>query len=225
MLSRPIPGRPMPGSRIAVIDDQDAVRRALGEMLDAYGYVVELHESAEAFLADPVRGGVSCVISDVRMPGMDGIDLVRALVAAQPAGPPVVLISGQADIAMAVTALKAGAADFIEKPVDDVRLVAAINRAIAQFASASGPGSGPASAPAPALDTAELTARFQRLTAREVDVFDLVALGHTSASIAANLGISARTVEGYRAQIMEKLRITSVAAIVRLAIRLGRVTP
>lgn len=197
-------------NRIAIIDDQEAVRRALGEMLDAYGYSVVLFASAEAFLASAERSLIGCVVSDVRMPGMDGIGLVRAIAAVHP---PVILISGNGDIPMAVSALKAGAADFIEKPVDDVRLVAAINRALAQ------------PRPVPAADAAELAARFQRLTAREVDVFDLVAEGHTSGSIAANLGISVRTVEGYRAQVMEKLHVTSIAAIVRLAIRLGRVVP
>lgn len=200
-------------SRIVVIDDQDAVRHALGEMLDAYGYAVELYGSAEAFLADAARSGVGCVVSDVRMPGMDGIGLVHALATGQSSGPPVILISGQADIPMAVAALKGGAADFIEKPVDDVRLVAAINRALA----------GHSQAPMPAMT--ELETRFRRLTAREVAVFDMVAEGHTSVSVAQNLGISVRTVEGYRAQVMEKLHVTSIAAIVRLAIRLGRVTP
>jgi two-component system response regulator FixJ len=148
------------------------------------------------------------------MPGMDGIALVQALAATSGAAPiPAILISGQADIPMAVTALKAGAADFIEKPVDDVRLVAAINRALVR----------PAQTPDQTL--AEVKARFDRLTPREMTVFDMIADGHTSQSIASNLGISVRTVEGYRAQLMEKLQLTSIAAVVRLAIRLGRVSP
>ena len=180
------------------MDDQEAVRSALGEMLGVYGYQVELHESADAFLASPGAGEVGCVIADVRMPGTDGIALVREL-AQRGIDAPVVLISGHADVPMAVAGLKAGAQDFIEKPVDDVRLVAAINRSLAF--------------------------RFERLTPREMEVFDLVAEGMTSQAIATQLGISARTVESYRAQLMEKLQLDSVASIVRLAVKLGRVTP
>ena len=208
----------MAGSRIALIDDHQAVRQALGDLLEVYGYDVARYESAEDFLADPHRSTIGCVISDVRMPGMDGIALVQALAATSGAARiPAILISGQADIPMAVTALKAGAADFIEKPVDDVRLVAAINRALVR------PAQTPDQTPDQTL--AEVTARFDRLTPRELKVFDMIADGHTSQSIASNLGISVRTVEGYRAQLMEKLQLTSIAAVVRLAIRLGRVSP
>ncbi len=204
----------MVGNRIALIDDHPAVRQALGDLLEVYGYDVARYESAEDFLADPRRWTIGCVISDVRMPGMDGIGLVQALAARSGVAPiPAILISGQADIPMAVTALKAGAADFIEKPVDDVRLVAAINRALVR------------SAQTPDQTMAEVAARFDRLTPREMKVFDMIADGHTSQSIASNLGISVRTVEGYRAQLMEKLQLTSIAAVVRLAIRLGRVSP
>jgi two-component system response regulator FixJ len=204
----------MAGSRIALIDDHAAVRQAIGDLLEVYGYDVARYESAEAFLADPGRRSIGCVISDVRMPGMDGVALVHALAASSGGAPvPTILISGQADIPMAVAALKAGAADFIEKPVDDVRLVAAINRALVR------------ATPTPDQTLAEVTARFERLTPREITVFDMIADGHTSQSIASNLNISARTVEGYRAQLMEKLQVTSIAAIVRLAIRLGRISP
>ncbi len=172
------------------------------------------YESAEAFLADPARFTIGCVVSDVRMPGMDGLALLRALVVSGQTTPvPAILISGQADVPMAVAALKAGAADFIEKPVDDLKLVAAINRAMAR------------PPPVAERDLTEIKSRFDRLTPREVNVFDMVAEGYTSQSIASNLGISIRTVEGYRAQVMEKLQLTSIAAVVRLAIRLGRVAP
>lgn len=205
----------MAGNRIAIVDDQESVRHALGEMLDVYGYDTVLFDGAEAFLAEPHREKFGCVVADVRMPGMDGIALVHELARAMDRPPmPIILISGLADVPMAVAALKAGATDFIEKPVHDVRLVAAINRALARPA--------PQSAPQSAQDSAEFAARFERLTAREKDVFDLIADGHTSQSIASNLGIGVRTVEGYRGQIMEKLQLTSIAMLVRLAIRLGR---
>ncbi len=190
------------------------MRTALGEMLGVYGYAVDLYESADVFLASPEAPNAACVIADVRMPGMDGIALVRE-VARRALDIPVVLISGHADVPMAVAGLKAGAQDFIEKPVDDVRLIAAINRSLAvkferQVTSQA---------------AKEAEARFERLTPREMEVFDFVAQGLTSQAIATKLGISARTVESYRAQLMEKLQMDSVASIVRLAIRLGRVTP
>jgi two-component system response regulator FixJ len=128
---------------------------------------------------------------------------------------PVVLISGHADVQMAVAAIKAGAEDFIEKPVDDAHLLAAINRALARmFDELSTEQS-----------LSELRARLDRLTPRELEVMDLVVEGCTSQAIAARLNISQRTVESYRVQIMEKMQAPSVAVLVRQAVRLGRITP
>lgn len=201
-------------STVFVIDDQSSIRHALGEMLSVFGYDVETYESADSFLRalDPLRYG--CVVADVRMPGMDGIELVRELARRQILLP-VVVISGHADVPMAVAAIKAGAEDFIEKPVDDVQLVAAINR-----------GLGRAHAKQRKQDRAQdVRSRFEQLTPREVEVFDLVVEGYTSEAIGARLGISTRTVEGYRVQIMDKLQAESVAALVRQAIRLDRLAP
>ena len=121
----------MPKPVIFIIDDQESVRHALAEMLDVFGYAVETFETADAFLGacDPGRAG--CIVADVRMPGMSGIELVEEL-SRRRSALPVVLISGHADVPMAVAAIKAGAEDFIEKPVDDVQLVAAINRGLAR---------------------------------------------------------------------------------------------
>ncbi|HEY8578971.1 MAG TPA: response regulator, partial [Beijerinckiaceae bacterium] len=174
--------------RLAVIDDQEAVRAALGDMLGVYGYQVDLFESADAFLNAPNAAEIGCVIADVRMPGIDGIELVREL-ERRGLDLPVVLISGHADVPMAVAGLKAGAQDFIEKPVNDVRLVAAINRSLAARFERQ----------AATQATRDSEARFERLTPREMEVFDLVAQGMTSQAIATKLGISARTVESYRA--------------------------
>ena len=191
-----------------VIDDQAAVRHALGEMLQVFGYTVRTYELADAFLAALTGDETGCVVADVRMPGTDGLELVREL-ARRGSGLPVVLISGHADVPMAVAAIKAGAEDFIEKPVDDVQLLAAINRSLARtFARQQSLG--------------ELQHQFERLTAREVEVMDLVVQGYTSQAIAARLDISPRTVESYRVQIMDKMKAPSVAVLVRLAIRLGR---
>jgi two-component system response regulator FixJ len=199
---------------VFVIDDQQSVRHALAEMLGVFGFTVETYDSAMSFLAsfDPKRPG--CVVADVRMPGMDGIELVREL-AKRGANIPVVLISGHADVPMAVAGIKAGAEDFIEKPVDDSALIAVINRGLARtFAQQVSQQSGET-----------LTRQFTALTPRQVEIFDLVAAGFTSHAIAAKLELSPRTVESYRAQVMERMQAESVAVLVRQAIRLGRITP
>jgi two-component system response regulator FixJ len=145
---------------------------------------------------------------------MDGVELVREL-ARRNIPAPVIVISGHADVPMAVAAIKAGAEDFIEKPVDDAQLVAAINRCLArtiqQLSSEQ--------------SFEELRRRLERLTPRELEVMDLVVQGFTSAAIADKLRISARTVESYRVQIMDKMQATSVAVLVRQSIRIGRIDP
>jgi two-component system response regulator FixJ len=148
------------------------------------------------------------------MPGTDGIELVREL-GRRRVALPVVLISGHADVPMAVAAIKSGAEDFIEKPVDDVQLVAAINRALARTVEQQD------------LRTSEeaLGLKFARLTPRQVEIYDLVVQGFTSHAIAAKLNISVRTVESYRAETMAKMQAESVAVLVRQAIRLGRIAP
>lgn len=199
---------------VYIVDDQASVCHALSEMLSVFGYQVETFGSAGEFLAGGSRGRSGCLVADVKMPGMDGIELMREV--NRLAIPlPVILISGHADVPMAVAAIKAGALEFIEKPVDDKQLVAAINRAFAEaFERLQSTQS-----------LQDLRARFSRLTARESKVFDLVVQGHTSQAIAMKLGISIRTVESYRVQIMEKMQAESVAVLVRQAIRLGQLEP
>jgi two-component system, LuxR family, response regulator FixJ len=185
----------MAAPTIFVIDDHESVRHALGEMLSVFGFTVETYDSADTFLQaiDQPRSG--CVVADVRMPGTDGIELVREL-GRRKIALPIVLISGHADVPMAVAAIKSGAEDFIEKPVDDTQLVAAINRALARtFEQQDFRKSQEA-----------LGLKFARLTPRQVEIFDLVVQGFTSHAIAAKLNISVRTVESYRAEIMEKMQ-------------------
>jgi len=204
----------MPASTIFVIDDHAAVREALAEMLSVFGYSVKTYGSADAFLDSPDLKSRGCVIADVKMPGTDGIEFVREL-AKRKAALPVILISGHADVPMAVAGIKAGAQDFIEKPVDDTKLVAAINRALARQAEQ----------PEAPRAEGELADRFARLTPRQAEIFDLVVEGFTSHAISAKLSISSRTVESYRAEVMEKMQAESVAALVRQAVRLKRITP
>lgn len=199
---------------VFVVDDQQAVRDALGEMLRVFGYSVETFESADALLQSMTVPKTGCIVADVRMPGMDGIELVREL-SRRGIALPVVLISGHADVPMAVAAIKAGAEDFIEKPVDDAQLLAAINRCLARVFNEL----------AREQSLGELRRQVDRLTPREIEVMDLVVQGFTSAAIAARLGISIRTVESYRVQIMDKMQAPSVAVLVRQAIRLGRIAP
>jgi len=190
------------------------VREALAEMLSVFGFAVETYASADAFLEAQAEPRLGCVVADVRMPGTDGIALVREL-GRRRIRLPVVLISGHADVPMAVAGIKAGAEDFIEKPVDDAELVAAINRGLTRtFTEQSRQHSLEA-----------LQAQFARLTARQAEIFDFVAQGFTSHAIALKLGISTRTVESYRTQVMDRMQAESVATLVRQAIRLGRIAP
>ena len=200
----------MAAPTIFLIDDHASVRDALGEMLSVFGYSVKAYESADAFLATVNKGEPGCIVADVKMPGTDGIGLVREL-ARRGIAMPVVLISGHADVPMAVDAIKSGAQDFIEKPVDDTQQVAAINRALARRDLQKSPSG--------------IDARFARLTPRQIEIFDLVVEGFTSHTIAAKLNISVRTVESYRAEVMEKMQAESIAGLVRQAIRLGRIAP
>ena len=200
----------MAAPTIFLIDDHASVRDALGEMLSVLGYSVKAYESADAFLATVNKGEPGCIVAEVKMPGTDGIGLVREL-ARRGIAMPVVLISGHADVPMAVDAIKSGAQDFIEKPVDDRQLVAAINRALARRDLQKSPSG--------------IDARFARLTPRQIEIFDLVVEGFTSHTIAAKLNISVRTVESYRAEVMEKMQAESIAGLVRQAIRLGRIAP
>ena len=202
------------GPTVFVIDDQTSVRDALGEMLNVFGFNVEVFESADAFLNSRKATGAGCVVADVRMPGTDGIELVREL-ARRRIELPVVLVSGHADVPMAVAGIKAGAEDFIEKPIDDAKLIAAINRGLARVFKHH----------ADDRSRASLEAKFDRLTQRQIEIFDLVVEGFTSQAIAQKLELSIRTVESYRAEIMEKMQAESVAVLVRQAIRLGRITP
>jgi two-component system response regulator FixJ len=200
---------------VYIVDDQPAICHALSEMLSVLGYQVETFSSAQDFLEahtrQPSRPG--CLVADVRMPGMDGLELVQEM-ARRGVRLPVVLMSGHGDVPLAVRAMKAGAEDFIQKPINDAQLIAAINRCLAQaFEQLAGRQS---------LD--DLQRKFQALTPREVEVFDLVAQGCTSQAIAMRLGISPRTVESYRVQIMDKMEATSIAVLVRQAIRLDRLS-
>src|SRR5215472_10919735 len=153
----------MPAPIILLIDDHKSVRDALSEMLNVFGYDVRTFESADRFLESIEESQSGCIVADVRMPGTDGIGLVRKIVRRK-LSLPVVLISGHADVPMAVAAIKSGADDFIEKPIDDAALVAAINRALARTSEQHDVKKSQSA----------LTTKFARLTPRQVEIFDLV---------------------------------------------------
>jgi two-component system response regulator FixJ len=196
------------------IIDQDAIGSAIGETLRQFGFAVERFGSTESFLRQVDSEQSGCVVAEACMPGINGTELVREL-ARRKIALPVVLVSSRADIPLVVAAIKAGAEDFLKKPIDDRQLVAAVNRGLARSFEQQ----------VARRSLHALSDSFARLTPRQIEIFDLVANGFTSQAIAANLAISIRTVESYRAQIMEKMQAESVAVLVRQAIRLGRIAP
>ncbi|MGE5146506.1 MAG: response regulator FixJ [Candidatus Eiseniibacteriota bacterium] len=203
----------MPKSKplVYVVDDDEAVRDSLSLLFESEALEAEAFASARAFLDKLDRTRPGCIVADVRMPGMSGVELLEKLQAEQ-AAIPIILITGHGDVPMAVAALKAGAADFFEKPFDDALLVASVRAALDATDEQR----------RRAVEDSELRARAATLTTREREVMDLVVAGHSNKVVAARLAISPRTVEVYRARVMEKMQARSLADIVRMAIRLEK---
>lgn len=194
---------------VSIIDDDHAVLDAVGMLLSSRGHTVARFSDARSFLAASPTGP-GCIVSDVRMPGMNGIELLRALKAAGDRRP-VLLLTAHGDIEMAMQAIRLGAADFIEKPFKDERLLTAVAEALAAGAKLSA-----------AHD--ELVAwreRFEMLTERQRQTMRLMLEGHATKEIAVRLGISARTVEIHRSWVMSKMGARSLAHLVRIGMRLG----
>ena len=189
-----------------VIDDDAAVRDSIEFLLRSARLTVRTYDSAAAFLdaLPAIRSG--CIITDVRMPGISGIDLLRRLKEMR-VQLPVIVITGHGDVPLAVEAMKFGAADFLEKPFDDEVLLASVRSALDRSEASA------------ALETerAEIRARIATLTHREREVLDGLIAGHPNKIIAADLGISQRTVENHRASIMKKTGAKSLPALARLA--------
>lgn len=192
---------------VHVIDDDADVRQSLAFLLSTVGLAVRVHESATSFLEllPDVQDG--CIVTDVRMPGMDGIELQRRL-RAEGNNIPVIVITGHGDIALAVEAMKAGAVDFIEKPFDDEMLIGAIRTALARRAGDRERGA----------QAAEARACLKTLSERESQVLEGLVAGKPNKIIAHELDISARTVEIYRANVMTKMQADSLSALVRKAL-------
>jgi len=191
-------------SVIHVVEDDRAMRESLLDLLEDAGYAVRAYKRAEELLARGAALEPGCVVSDVRMPGVDGLTLLRRLRAAGPALP-LMLITGHGDVSMAVAAMKSGAVDFLEKPFEADALLAAIDVALHPHQSDIG-----------TVDAETARRSLQKLTPREDEVFKRLVAGKANKEIAAELGISPRTVEFHRAHIMEKLAAKGLPDLVRL---------
>ena len=195
---------------ICLVDDDDAVLDALHLYLETKGLEVQCFRSGEAFL-ERLESGVApvCLVTDVRMPGMSGLELQQEL-NRRATTFPTILITGHGDVGMAVAAIKAGALDFIEKPFDEQRLLAVIEEAIKAASHQQ-------------FDREELAAiaaRFGELSERQRQVMQLAVQGYSNKEIASRLGISPRTVETYRAWVMQRTGARTLADLVRMAMRL-----
>ncbi|MCG6205089.1 response regulator transcription factor FixJ [Rhodopseudomonas sp. HC1] len=199
-----------PKGIVYVIDDDQAMRESIDFLLSAADYDVRLYESAASFLDALNEITFGCVLSDVRMPGIDGLDLLKRLKAGR-SRLPVVIMTGHGDVPLAVEAMKLGAIDFIEKPFDDDRLIGLIETALKQ-----------------AVDEArteavsqDIVARIQSLSPRERQVMDGLIAGMSNKVIAREFDISPRTIEVYRANVMTKMQASSLSELVRMAMRGG----
>jgi two-component system response regulator FixJ len=195
---------------VYIVDDDDAVRRSAGFMLKTSGFDVEAFASGVEFLKQVKTGDPGCILLDVRMPGMDGLEVQREL-NAQGIALPVIVLTGHGDVNVAVAAMKAGALDFIEKPFEKSVLLSALEEGFAQIER---------------LDrsktrASEAATRLQALTPRENDVLLGLVRGHPNKTIAYDLGISPRTVEIYRANLMTKLGVQSLSEVLRIAFAAG----
>jgi two-component system response regulator FixJ len=198
--------------RLALVDDDEAVLDSLRLYFATMGYEVAAFREADSLL-EALAAGLKpdCIVSDIRMPGLSGLDLQREL-SDRGSSIPLILITGHGDVEMAVAAIKAGAHDFLEKPFDEQRLNARITEAVTRQGRKA----------EEERDLVQLGDRLAELSERQRQVMDLAVQGLTNKQIALQLGISPRTVESYRAWVMERMGAKNLAELVRLAMRLGR---
>ena len=196
--------------RVYVIDDDEAMRDSLNFLLESANFNVTLFETAQHFL-DVLPGlEFGCVVSDVRMPGIDGIEMLKRMKAGQSTFP-ILIMTGHGDVPLAVEAMKLGAVDFLEKPFEDDRLIGMIEAAIRQAEPAA----------RSEVVTHEIAARVATLSPRERQVMDGLIAGLSNKLIARDYDISPRTIEVYRANVMTKMQANSLSELVRLAMRAG----
>ena len=196
-------------ARVVVIDDDEAVLDSLRVLLESEGFEVETFERASAFLQRFEGKLPGCLVTDVRMPDMDGLELLQALSARGPL-PPVIVITGHGEVPMAVQAMKLGARDFLEKPFDTAAFMTSIRNSL----------TGTAKSAAVVTDR-EMAQCLEKLTPREREVLEQLVIGRSNKGIARELAISPRTVEIHRARVMEKMRAESLSQLVRMALAAG----
>ena len=199
---------------VHVIDDDEAMRESLAFLLGAVGMEVRTYESALGFLDVAPNAEAGCVITDVRMPGLSGVDLLRRLRELK-LGIPVIVITGHGDVPLAVEAMKIGALDFLEKPFDDEVLLASVRSALNQLNQDQ----------KRQAERNEIERRLAALSNRERDVLEGLVSGHANKQIAYDLGISPRTIEIYRANLMTKMQAASLSDLVRMALLAGILGP
>lgn len=197
-------------SVVLVVDDDASVREALSSLMRSVGLRVQTFASAQGFLQSPRPDIAACLVLDVRLPGLSGLDLQRELASAGESMP-IIFITGHGDIPMSVRAMKAGAAEFLAKPFRDQDLLDAIQDALERDGAAR----------RARADLADLHARYDTLTLRERDVMRCVVRGSLNKQTAAELGITEITVKVHRRHVMEKMRVRSVAELVRITEKLG----
>jgi FixJ family two-component response regulator len=195
---------------VFVVDDDPSVRKALGRLLKCAGFRVESCASAEDFLQQPLPDAPACAVLDVFMPGLNGLDLQRSL-AERNACLPIVFITGHGDIPMSVQAMKAGAVDFLPKPLDDQELLAAVEQAMARDMQTREAGA----------ELAEIRQRARSLSPREQEVMALVVSGMANKQTGFKLGVTEKTIKVHRARVMRKMHADSLVELVHMAQKIG----
>ncbi len=195
---------------IFIVDDDPSVRESTKFLLESVGFNVKTYASGQDFLKAKVQADLGCLILDVRMPGLSGLDLQEKLLSAK-TPLPMIFITGHGTVPMSVRAMKAGAVDFLQKPFEEQELLDAINKAITRQREQQ----------SKEVEVEKLEKRLKTLTAREHEVYSLLVAGMANKEIAYELGMSERTVKAHRAQIMEKMKAASFADLVRFSERIN----
>jgi len=192
---------------VFIVDDDQAIRTSLKWLIESVGMNAETYASADEFMRNYYPGRAGCLLLDIRMPGMSGLELQEHFIN-QDIRIPIIIITGHGDVPMAVRAMKAGAVDFIEKPFNDEQLLGSIRSALSLDNEQR----------SDQAERARIAALLDQLTSRELEVMEMVTDGKSNKEIATTLGVSAKTVEAHRARVMEKMEASSLAQLVKMVV-------